>query len=110
MDAEKLRALEINPEARERPRSAMWIIFPCVVLVTGVAAWFAWERKRDDRRAAGDAGLKAAAASAGAKSASSNSATSPAPDTTRGEVVLTVSGYIVNRERIELSPRFMGLV
>src|SRR4029078_915728 len=24
--------------------------------------------------------------------------------------VLTVSGYIVNRERIELSPRFMGVV
>src|SRR5262249_2658904 len=27
-----------------------------------------------------------------------------------GDAVLTVTGYIVNRERIELSPRFMGLV
>ena len=27
-----------------------------------------------------------------------------------GDVLLTTSGYIINRERIELSPRFVGLV
>jgi RND family efflux transporter MFP subunit len=27
-----------------------------------------------------------------------------------GNVALTVSGYIINRERIEISPRFMGMV
>jgi HlyD family secretion protein len=36
--------------------------------------------------------------------------TAPVPLKEAGGSVLTVSGYIVNRERIELSPRFMGVV
>jgi HlyD family secretion protein len=42
------------------------------------------------------------------------SAPAPAPavaaPTASGDVVLTTSGYIINRERIEISPRMMGLV
>src|SRR6185295_4272844 len=40
--------------------------------------------------------------------AAQNPAVAPAPKP--GSSLLTVSGYIVNRERIELSPRFMGMV
>ena len=110
MDADKLRALQINPEARERPRRAVWIIFLGVLLVTGVAAWFAWARNGDDRRMVGGPGAKADAAPGGTQPDSTNSvAVSPA-DAKRDGVVLTVSGYIVNRERIELSPRYMGQV
>src|SRR5262249_30547779 len=37
--------------------------------------------------------------------------TNSAPAAQAGDrVVLTVSGYIVNRERIEISPRFLGVV
>src|SRR5207253_11464611 len=43
-----------------------------------------------------------------APSQTSESIASPAKQVTGS--VLTVSGYIVNRERIELSPRFMGVV
>jgi HlyD family secretion protein len=110
MDADKLRALQINAEARERPRSAMWIIVLGVLLVAGVASWFAWHRKGDDRRLVGGAGSTDAASPGGTKSASSSSATSSPADAKRDGVVLTASGYIVNRERIELSPRFMGQV
>ena len=38
---------------------------------------------------------------------STNSAASPSRSS---ESTLTVSGYIINRERIEISPRFMGVV
>src|SRR5205823_5422674 len=34
----------------------------------------------------------------------------PGVSTSKEDVVLTVSGYIINRERIEISPRFLGVV
>ena len=98
MDAEKLKSLQINPEAKRRSTSFVWVIVFAVVVISGVAAFLAWPKRGDERRllTKGSRGTNSAAAT------STNS--SP------GEAVLTVSGYIVNRERIELSPRYMGVV
>ena len=97
MDAEKLKSLQINPEAKRRSTGFVWVIILMIVLISGVTAFLAWPKKGDERRLLqGSRGTN----SAGAKSTNS----SP------GEAVLTVSGYIVNRERIELSPRYMGAV
>jgi RND family efflux transporter MFP subunit len=57
----------------------------------------------------------AGAASAGSAETSAAAATIPATNTapasaTDDDTVLTVSGYIINRERIEISPRFLGVV
>jgi RND family efflux transporter MFP subunit len=43
-------------------------------------------------------------------SATASTNTTNAPSASASDAVLTVSGYIINRERIELSPRYMGVV
>jgi len=110
MDAEKLRTLHISPEAKSRSQSPLWYIFLGVALFTAMVAYYAWPRKEDDRRASGaqkhEAGTPATAVP-GTTNAMPPSAAAPGR---ANASVLTVSGYIVNRERIELSPRFLGLV
>jgi HlyD family secretion protein len=117
MDAEKLKALQISPEAKARSQGSLWIIFLCVAAITGASLYFAWPKKDDDRRViAGSSGKSASAAggvpgpvtNATANVASSGGRSAP-PEKVSGSV-LTVSGYIVNRERIEISPRFLGQV
>jgi RND family efflux transporter MFP subunit len=107
MDSEKLKGLQIKPEAKERSRGSVWVIFFIVALVTVVGAFYAWPKKEPERRFLGGAkdqleSTQNVATLAPDKGSSSN--------TGAGGAILTVSGYIVNRERIELSPRFIGLV
>jgi HlyD family secretion protein len=107
MDSEKLKGLQIRAEAKKRPQRPVWIIFLLVALLTAAGAFFALPRKQDERRFL--PGQKE-----GAAPVSSNpGATSPAPANSARPTdgaALTVSGYIITRERIELSPRFIGVV
>ncbi len=105
MDPEKLKALQIKPEAKARPQRSLWIIFLGVGAITALALYFAWPDKGDERRIVGGVSAKADSAPLNTATTASNAA----PARVEGSV-LTVSGYIVNRERIELSPRFMGVV
>ena len=115
MDAEKLRALQITPEAKTRSQGAVWWIFLGVAAASAVAAYFAWPRSGDDQRMFKGSSGKRDSAKGGASGVSSappsstNSSMSGMPEKVLGSV-LTVSGYIVNRERIEVSPRFLGQV
>lgn len=112
MDAEKLRALQIDPEVKARSHTTVWWIFVAVALGAGVAAFLAWPRREDARRLFKNPARQPAATATEALPGSSGSQTGPAavaPAKTEG-TVLTVSGYIVNRERIEISPRFLGQV
>jgi HlyD family secretion protein len=68
-----------------------------------VAAYFAWGR-RDVRRMGSVTPTNNQATRAGG--GITNAVVSGSPT----DAVLTVSGYIVNRERIEISPRFLGVV
>ncbi len=110
MDSEKLKQLHIQPEAKRRSNTSTWAIFLLVFLCTATAVFFAWPRDGDNQRvASGSKDGKLTAAPAAAKSPGR----SPAPPVTAtgpSGAVLTVSGYIIARERIELSPRFMGVV
>jgi HlyD family secretion protein len=113
MNAEKLRALQIDPEAKTRSQGSVWLIFLGVAVITVVVGYFAWPKKDDDRRAFSgqekkSGNVPAAALAPGATNA--QAASSPAPAGRVSGSVLTVSGYIVNRERIEVSPRFLGQV
>jgi HlyD family secretion protein len=105
MNPEKLKELHIQAADKERPQGSIWIIFLGVALATGVALYLGWPREKDTQRVAGYAKDKPAIGSA-PKAANTND---PAP-AKPGDFILTVSGYIINRERIELSPRFIGLV
>jgi HlyD family secretion protein len=118
MNEEKLQQLRIVSDQKRRSSAPIWLIIASVAVVTGVVIFFAVPRASDSDRSGLKSNRKLAASQPnGGQSgttggfASSNSPTggSPAP----GKAVdslLTVSGYIVNRERIELSPRFLGVV
>jgi HlyD family secretion protein len=118
MTSDKLQSLRIPAEAKKRSQKSLWIIFLVVFGAAAAALFFAWPRESDKVRTAGDRAAQAATArsdsssSAQSKNAVSASEASPVAkaNSEGGEVILTVSGYVIPRERIELSPRFMGTV
>jgi HlyD family secretion protein len=125
MNRSRIQDIKIAPEARRRPRRTLWLIFAGVGLMTGFAVFRMWPRSSDDVRVVGVNGQTQAAVSAPSTGAGTTGSTgetargessrTPSPagsvdQAETAEAVLTVSGYIINRERIELSPRFMGTV
>jgi len=98
-----LAKLRIAPEKKARRTSGPVVVIVLVVgvLVVGLAV-FALTRSADRKPIATHASAATAATAA--------TTLVPAPPPKPGESVLTVSGYIIPRERIEISPRFMGTV
>ncbi|MDB6121132.1 MAG: Secretion protein HlyD family protein [Pedosphaera sp.] len=107
MNSDKIKELEIDPEEKKRPGRPVMTIFFLVLVTTGVALFFAWPRAKDAHRVVNNS--KKSATNAEAVSPAQASSTNSV-GTNSANSVLTVSGYIINRERIELSPRFMGTV
>lgn len=111
MNATRLQSIRIEPAQRRRQQRSTTLIFVGVAAVAVAAAWFAWPREGDDRRVfKGDQKVKAGEVAALPAATPVSAPAKPAPAAGSGDSVLTTSGYIVNRERIELSPRMMGLV
>ncbi len=115
MSQDPLERLRIaSQQKRRRGSPTTWIVVG-VGVVLGVAVYFAVPRKGDDIRATA-LPSKASSPSAGQTKAVGNSTASPstnAPSASSSRVegsILTATGYIVARERIEISPRFMGVV
>jgi len=109
MDAGKLQSIHISDRQRRRSQGAFWWIILLVIAITGTALFIAKPWAGDSR----DVEKSAQATNGEAQKIAPQS---PAPravakDAAKpGDVVLTVSGYIVNRERIEVSPRVMNQV
>ena len=99
MNSDKLNQLKIETSAKSRPKGAFWLIVIFVVIVTAIAIYFAWPKGDDSHRLIGPT-----------KSSPTTNVTVVAKPQGSNDALLTVSGYIVNRERIELSPRFLGVV
>jgi HlyD family secretion protein len=119
----KVGQLRIDPSAKRRTQGTFWTIFVVVgvLAIAAVAVWRPWET--ETTRVVSSDGTTTTTAAPSAKSKTAATVTSPttagpapqvAPSQARENsgdgIVLTVSGYIINRERIELSPRFMGQV
>jgi HlyD family secretion protein len=105
MNPDRSKALQLDPRMKKRPGIATTLIFLTVLLIGGGALFMAWPREEDQRRLTGGN-------SAGGQQTSQGGGTDKAPRkiSKAADTVLTVSGYIITRERIELSPRFMGVV
>ena len=125
MNSEKLNELRIKAEAKQRSKFSPWLIFLAVAVITLVALYFAWPRATDNSRVVGKKETPAppvgsspgshAGENAGAKTPVSSGSNFPSGAASvsagkPGDAILTVSGYIINRERIALSPRFLGVV
>jgi HlyD family secretion protein len=112
MNEEKLQKLSINSRNKERTQRPFWSILIGVALVIAVALFYWWPRKTDNvRLVKGKTAVKSGEnRTASTNSSSTNLVSAPANSSRVEGSVLTVSGYIINRERIELSPRFMGTV
>ena len=106
---------------KRRPKRAVKTIFAIVIIAAAAAIYFARPKAEGDHRVFGnDPYAKTKGESAAPKqtpAAQANEATTkpttpeptPAADSP-ANALLTVSGYIVNRERIAISPRFQGIV
>jgi len=111
MSADRLKDLQIQPEQKRRSQRPFWIIVLVVLAFAVIALIVAqpWnpEKVRRMRGAGGtvESGAVPTNAAANVTAVSTN-----APATANNDSVLTVSGYIINRERIEISPRFLGVV
>ena len=119
MKKDHIQQLKIPASAKKRSKSTVSIIYGGIVLLLAVAVWFAWPREGDDQRILDTSNPDETAAAGAVTSPPTNVQTPDStPSTTSnspparvsGGSLLTVSGYIVNRERVELSPRFMGVV
>ncbi|MEO6035393.1 MAG: efflux RND transporter periplasmic adaptor subunit [Verrucomicrobiota bacterium] len=112
MNEEKLQQLSIDRDTKLRSPRPFWAILFGVALVIGVALYFWWPRATDKLRLLkGKTPVNASAREkTGAGSAATNSPPVTASPAQVAGSILTVSGYIINRERIELSPRFLGTV
>ena len=106
MTKDPLSRLHIAPEKKAghhgRPK---FVIVGVIVLLLAAIAVRVVARKRN-REAVRPAGTAASTVSAGTAALASAAVTPSKP----GEAVLTVSGYVIPRERIEISPKFMGTV
>lgn len=126
MNSPQLSQLTIDPEHKRRPGGAVTTIFAVVALALAVTLWLAWPRAEAERRVVGSVSnakhsepatanrtpaVKASPASKDAPAVSpSPGPQAPAGTSETSPPLLTVSGYIINRERIEISPRFQGVV
>ena len=113
MNTDRLQTIRIEPAQRQRAAGAPWLIFGSVLAITAMAAYFAWPKAGDDRRVfhgSAQAGAAATPAPAAAVATAAANRESKIENPKSESPVLTVSGYIINRERIEISPRMMGQV
>src|SRR3954468_21989770 len=101
MDAEKLKALQIDASQKSRSPGSFWTILLIVLAVLAVSVFFAWPRLTDRERIKAN-GVKPPTNSlptsaSGFPRAAEARTNSPATSPARSDAVLTVSGYIINR-------------
>ena len=109
MNEEKLKSLQILPEEKRRSKGPLWGILLGVALITVGAFYLA---RSSEKSRIVNSGVKPPGSTSASPTEEMSAANGPtnAPPGPASDVILTVSGYIVNRERIELSPRFLGVV
>ena len=114
MSLEKLKDLRIQPEHKQRRQRPFWIIVLLVLAAVLAALFFArpWSSETTRRMKNNNPSLttNAATAAVTAPLAETPAGQTNTPSEAKDDSVLTVSGYIINRERIEISPRFLGVV
>lgn len=104
MDAAKLQSIRIESGQRRRSGGIFWSITGSVIVITVIALLAAKPWANDERTTENSPPPQ--------QNKSSVALPKPVekPKLQPGNTALTVSGYIINRERIEISPRMMNEV
>jgi HlyD family secretion protein len=112
MSIEKLKSLQIEPHLKRRRGRSFRLIILGIIGALGISAFVArpWAHESERVMRAGPVNATASDGTADAGTASNTpQAATTSPGGTDSDA-LTVSGYIVNNSRIQISPRFMGVV
>lgn len=109
METDKIQQLKIDRSQKRRSRRFVWMILLAVLLIAAAVFFYAIPRESDLIRINPNAKIGKTNLS-GSTTVSINTSQLSSSKSNSSDAVLTVSGYIVARERIELSPRFLGLV
>ncbi len=107
---EPLSRLHIDAAKKTRRRGGPKILLAIVALVFLVAVAVFLAMRKGGGEVISSKQSVATATAAGAATAATTGMATPTAPPKAGEPVLTVSGYVVPRERIEISPKFMGTV
>lgn len=130
MTPDQLQKLRIASEQKRRPRLGLWITFAVIGGLSATALYFAVPRSSDSVRSGMKSSREAATErvdkdlanratqgqygnnqSVGSRKPDPGAQGSSIPRSNgENSTALKASGYIVARERIEISPRFMGVV
>ena len=104
MDTRKLKELQFDAGRKQRPRRSIWAIFLLVIAVTGGTLFLAVPRESDKVRIFKREGATISQDETRLASASSGQPAGSAGATDADtDVILTVSGYIINGTRISPS-------
>ena len=109
MNTDKLSGLKIEPQQKRRTQNTFWSIIITVLVVMMLALLIAQPWAKDSRDTTKNESAKTTVSTNSVGVTTTAVSSSPTTNAT-GASVLTVNGYIINRERIEISPRFLGVV
>lgn len=109
---EKLKSLQIEPQFKRRSGRSFWLISLGIVGVLSISAFLARPWERESQRIMRTGPLTAATSDEMTDTGTARNTPAAACNSPGGTdaTVLTVSGYIINAARIQISPRFMGVV
>jgi RND family efflux transporter MFP subunit len=104
---EKLKSLRIEPQFKRRSGRSFVFIILGIVGILGTAAFMTrpWDRESQRIMRAGPVNAAATAETTDTNTPAACNASGCADS-----AALTVSGYIINAARIQISPRFLGVV
>ena len=109
---EPLSRLHIDAEKKTRRRGGPKILLVIVALVflVAVVIFLAIRKGNQDPTSSKPSSVATVTAVGATTAAATGMASTPAAPAKAGEPVLTVSGYVIPRERIAISPKFTGTV
>src|SRR5215471_14807906 len=111
MSIEKLKSLQIEPQLKRRCGGSFRLITLGIVGILGIAAVLARPWEREGERIMRTGTMTAAASNEMADAGTATNPPAAALNSSPGtdSPALTVSGYIINAARIQISPRFLGV-
>lgn len=106
---DQLKSLQIEPQYKRRGGHSFRLVFFGILAVLSTAAFVARPWEHETRRSVQPAPIAASQSDSAPDSGPVTNIPAAQPDSADASI-LTASGYIINAARIQISPRFLGVV